>query len=158
MTSNQFVKLSHAEIRDVYNRAQQFVKTHMRNSDSLNMSLAPFEERFIGQTHLSLPIFGTNSLKQTRQLHEMLENTFGTDVDGNPPYIYDEIQADGTGTIYKLNIPILFRKSKKAQGYFSHASEKMSSPPTLEWPLFLMLVEIGLCGVMYYRYATGVAF
>ena len=158
MSSNQFVKLSHPEIRQVYNEAQQFVKTHMRNSDSMNMSLAPFEDRFIGQTHLSLPIYGTNSLKQTRQLHDMLEKTFGTDVDGNPPYIYDEIQADGTGTIYKLNIPILFRReARKHKGYFAQGSAS-SAPPTLEWPLFLMLVEVGLCGFMYYRYATGVAF
>lgn len=152
-----FETLSYPEIESLYNAAQQFVKTHMRNSDSPGMALAPFDKRYIGRTHLTIPIHGANSLKQSRQLFEQLEQAFGTDVDGNPPYIYDEIQADGTGIVYKLNLPILFRKQNKHKGGVS-VTQASAAPPTLEWPLFLMLVEIGLCGFTYYRFATGVAF
>jgi len=156
MSSQQFETLSASEIRDLYNAAQQFVKTHMRHSDSPNMALAPFDQRFVGRTHLTVPIHGANSLKQNRQLFEMLEDTFGVDVDGNPPYIYDEIQADGTGIVYKLNLPILFKRQEKRRT--TQAFATTSSIPTLEWPLFLMVVEIGLTGLLYYRFAAGVAF
>ena len=157
---SQFVRLSNEEILDLHATAANFVKTHMRNSDSPNMVLAPFDKRQIGQTHLTVPIHGANSLRKNRHLFDLLEDTFGIDVNGEPPSIYDEIQADGTGIVYKLNLPILFKNTQSVAGGASSGKRHVAkvSKPTLEWPLFLMLVEVGLCGIMYYRYSVGIAF
>ena len=98
-------------------------------------------------------------MRKNKHLFELLEDTFGIDVNGEPPSIYDEIQADGTGIVYKLNLPILFKNTQSVAGVSSgkrHVAK--AAKPTLEWPLFLMLVEVVLCGSMYYRYSVGIAF
>ena len=156
---SQFIRLSNDEILDLHATAANFVKTHMRNSDSPNMVLAPFEKRQIGQTHLTVPIHVANSLRKNKHLFELLEDTFGIDVNGEPPSIYDEIQADGTGIVYKLNLPILFKNTQQVVG--SGGGKRLASKavkPTLDWPLFLLLIEVVLCGSMYYRYSVGSAF
>ncbi len=158
---SQFIRLSNDEILDLYAPAANFVKTHMRNSDSPNMVLAPFEKRQIGQTHLTVPIYGANSLRKNKHLFELLEDTFGIDINGEPPSIYDEIQADGTGIVYKLNLPISFKNTQQVVGGNGGNGKRLASKtvkPTLEWPLFLLLVEVVLCGSMYYRYSVGSAF
>ena len=157
---SQFIRLSNDEILDLHATAANFVKTHMRNSDSPNMVLAPFEKRQIGQTHLTVPIHGANSLLKNKRLFDLLEDTFGIDVNGEPPSIYDEIQADGTGIVYKLNLPILFKNNQQTVGNGGNGKRLASKTvkPTLEWPLFLLLVEVVLCGSMYYRYSVGSAF
>ena len=158
--NSPFVRLSQEEIRDLYNTAANFVKTHMRNSDSPNMCLPPYSPQFVGQTHLTVPIHGANNLKKTLQLFKQLEEHFGLDLNGEPPSLYEEYQADGTGLVTKMNLPIVFKKTQSVFGEYRGGGrgKANSAAPTLEWPLFLLLVEVGLCGFMYYRIANGIAF
>lgn len=153
-----FVRLSQQEIQQLYQEASKFVSTHIRTPDKPNAGVAPYSPQFVGQTHLTVPIHGVTNLVTSKELYEQLEETFGLDMNGKPPTFYHEMDPDGNGMIYKLNLPIRFHKSQLESNKFRPSKGKVASVPTLEWPLFLMLVEVGLCGFMYYRVATGVAF
>lgn len=159
MSNASFYTLNSAEIAELYQDACDFVKKHLRTSNSPSMKLAPFDKRQLGKTHASFVIVGANSIDHDGSLYEELEETFGLDINGKRPRIYDEIQPDGSGVAYKLIVPIMFHKKSGNGngGRKQYTTNKTGTRPTLEWPMFLILVETGLAGLMYYRYSVGIA-
>jgi hypothetical protein len=158
--TTSFVKLSRDEIIDLHMQAASFIDTHVRTPACPTLKLAPFDQCTVGRTHLTCPIHGTNSIHMTKDLFVQLENMFGVDVNGEPPEIYNEAMPDGSGIVYKLNLPILFKRSSAASASKNNGRGVASkgSVPSLEWPLFLLIVEAGLSGYLYYRHTLGIAF
>jgi hypothetical protein len=156
-----FVKLSKDETVDLHMQAASFIDTHVRTPACPTLKLAPFDQCTVGRTHLTCPIHGTNSIHMTKDLFVKLEDMFGVDVNGEPPEIYNEAMPDGSGIVYKLNLPILFKRSSAANtnaGKGTKGGGGAESIPSLEWPLFLLIVEAGLSGYLYYRHTLGIAF
>jgi hypothetical protein len=160
MASSAFVRLSHEEICDLHAQAANFVETQMRTAASPSMKLAPLGQCTVGRTHLTAPIYGTNSVNKSLELFQQLKDMFGVDVNGESPTIHDEIMPDGSGIVYKLNLPILFQRKANNRGGGSGgvSSATPRSMPSLEWPLFLLIVDAGLAGYLYYRQVSGTAF
>lgn len=147
--SNDYVKLDHDEIVELREKASEFVSRYLRNvnPNNPNMRLAPFLECRVGRTDISCPIQGVNSLNLTFEDQARMQEEFPG------ASIYTERMPDGSEISYKLNIPILRKRSVQRR-----SGKTTGTKPTLEWALLLAVVEAGLCGIFYYRWTAGLVF
>lgn len=160
MASKKLVTLSDDEILQLYDDAAAFVDKYIRSTKAPQVKLAPFNRRTqLGPTHASFVIINGYNLSFNKSIFDELEKQFGVDINNNSPWIDEEMDPDGTCTIYKLNIPIAFHQSaavSKGGNGKRRTVSKAGVAPTIEWPLVLLLTEVCLSGWMYYRYVMGV--
>jgi hypothetical protein len=149
---SQFVRSDDEEVERLYSRASEFVENVLRDTRNVNMHLAALVPNCkVSYTHLSCPFNDVNALSLTFEQHQALERTFPG------ARIYEERNPD-TGVFEKwLELPIMHKRGARGVSASTSVMTHKTGHPTLEWPVMLLLVEMVIGGVMYFRYTMGTA-
>ncbi len=149
---SHFTKLEPEEIDELHDRICRFVDVHIRNNDNPSAHAGAYPpDCTVGRTHFIVPLLGVNTLRKNKESMDILDQCFpGAD-------IYEERMPDGAEIVYKLNVPIAFPKAKK-EAFVAAGARLSKRTHNLNYPIALTIVEAVLVGVLYYRYANGMAF
>ena len=142
-----FVTLSKKQQDQLYKKATAFVQTHVtRIGDNVDVRLGP---PHVTRTHMQCTLFGMNNPRLSREQMNLLDDVLPG----------AEYNPQGPDNLPSLDIPIKFERSQmEIEDDNEPAAEGSEGVPTLETPLLLLIGQVIVGGILYYRYTQGVAF
>jgi hypothetical protein len=141
-----FTTLSREEQTALYKRACEFVATHLKDSNSPDVRLGP-PDSHSSRLYMQCTINGLNRFNRDAEFYSLMNEVLPG----------AKITDDPISRAKMLMLPIKFERTETDEGdaFSSNANYGGVGAPTLEAPLLLLLANIVLGGIMYYRYTIS---
>jgi len=145
-----FRKMEDDDIDELYSHASNAVST-WKTVANPNIRLAGFDKCIHGEQALTCKMLGIQ-VGMIRDMYSKLEQHLpGAD-------IYIETQPDKSVN-YNLNLPIHSKATHKSRAS-RHSGGNVSvdsTKPSTEWGMFLLMLDVTMCAVLWFRVSTGIA-